>query len=135
MRVVIDASVALKWVSDEAESEAALALRGEDLIAPALWLAEAANALWRRSRLGDITAHEASSCLSELLNAPVASLAMEPYLDQALKLATQIGHPVCDCVYLALALHHDTHVVTADQRFVSVAGREGFGGCVRLLAA
>jgi predicted nucleic acid-binding protein len=38
VRVVIDASVALKWVLDEAESEAALALRGEDLIAPALWL-------------------------------------------------------------------------------------------------
>ena len=87
MRVVIDASVALKWVLDEAESEAALALRGEDLIAPTLWLAEAANALWRKSRIGDITEDEASSRLSELLNAPVASLAMEPYLDRALKLA------------------------------------------------
>jgi predicted nucleic acid-binding protein len=133
VRVVIDASVALKWVLDEAESEAALALRGEDLIAPALWLAEAANALWRRSRLGEITAHEASARLSELLNAPVASLAMEPYLDRALKLATQTGHPVYDCVYLAVALHHDTHVVTADRRFVSAAGREGFAGRVRHL--
>jgi predicted nucleic acid-binding protein len=134
VRVVVDASVALKWVLDEAESEAALALRGEDLIAPALWLAEAANALWRRSRIGDISAQEASPRLSELLNAPVASLAMEPYLDRALKLATQTGHPVYDCVYLALALYHDTHVVTADRRFVSAAGREGFAGRVRLLA-
>jgi predicted nucleic acid-binding protein len=134
VRVVVDASVALKWVLDEAESEAALALRGEDLIAPALWLAEAANALWRRSRIGDISADEASSRLSELLNAPIASLAMEPYLDRALKLATQRGHPVYDCVYLAVALHHDTHVVTADRRFVSAAGREGFAGRVRLLA-
>jgi predicted nucleic acid-binding protein len=134
VRLVVDASVALKWVLDEAESEAALALRGEDLIAPALWLAEAANALLRRSRIGDITTDEASSRLSELLNAPVASLAMEPFLDRALQLATQTGHPVYDCVYLAVALHHDTHVVTADQRFVSAAGREGFAGRVRLLA-
>ena len=134
MKYVLDSSVALKWVLDEAESEAALALRGEDLIAPALWLAEAANALWRRSRIGDISADEASSRLSELLNAPIASLAMEPYLDRALKLATQRGHPVYDCVYLAVALHHDTHVVTADRRFVSAAGREGFAGRVRLLA-
>lgn len=119
---------------DEAESKAALALRGEDLIAPALWLAEAANALWLRSRIGDISAQEASSRLSELLNAPVASLAVEPYLNRALKLATQTGHPVYDCVYLPLALHHDTRVVTADQRFVSAAGREGFAGRVRLLA-
>src|SRR5205814_8140827 len=120
---VVDASVALEWVFDEPDSEAAVALRNEDLIAPVLWLVEAANALWRRMRIGEVTAREAVECLSELANAPVASLAMEPYLDRALELATEIGHPVYDCVYLALALHHDTHVVTADRRFASVAGR------------
>jgi predicted nucleic acid-binding protein len=135
VRVVVDASVALKWVFDEPESEAAVALRDEDLIAPVLWLVEAANALWRRIRIGDVTTREAVECFSELANAPVASLAMEPYLDRALELATEIGHPVYDCVYLALALHHDTHVVTADQRFASVAGREGFAGRVQLLTA
>jgi predicted nucleic acid-binding protein len=135
VRVVVDASVALKWVFDEPESEAAVALRNEDLIAPVLWLVEAANALWRRMRIGEVTAREAAACLSELANAPVASLAMEPYLDRALELATEIGHPVYDCVYLALALHHDTHVVTADRRFASVARQEGFAGSVQLLTA
>jgi predicted nucleic acid-binding protein len=132
VRVVVDASVALKWVFDEPESEAAVALRNVDLIAPVLWLVEAANALWRRMRIGEVTAREAVECLSELANAPVASLAMEPYLDRALELATEIGHPVYDCVP-PLALHHDTHVVTADRRFASVAGREGFAGRVQLL--
>jgi predicted nucleic acid-binding protein len=135
VRVVIDASLALKWVLDEPESEAAVALRGEDLLAPALWLAEAANALWRRSRIGDITADEAGSYLSELMNAPVASLAVEPYLEAALALATEIGHPVYDCLYLALALRHETHVVTADRRFANAASRlAGLPDRVRLLA-
>jgi predicted nucleic acid-binding protein len=135
LRVVLDASVALKWVLDEPESDAALALRGEDLIAPALWLAEAANALWRRSRIGDITADDARTRLSELLNGPIASLAMEPYLGEALRLATETGHPVYDCTYLAVALRHDTHVVTADKRFASAADREGLAGRVQLLTA
>jgi predicted nucleic acid-binding protein len=135
LRVVVDASVALKWVLDEPESDAALALRGEDLIAPDLWLAEAANALWRRSRIGDITADDARTRLSELLNGPVASLAMEPYLGEALRLATETGHPVYDCMYLAVALRHDTHVVTADKRFASATDREGLAGRVRLLTA
>ena len=134
MRVVVDASVALKWVFDEPESEAAVALRAEDLVAPALWLAEAANALWRRSCVGDITPDEASSLLFELHNAPVASLAMEPHLDRALKLATEIGHPVYDCIYLALAVHHDTHVVTADRRFAAAATAAGLTDRVRLLS-
>jgi len=99
----------------------------------ALWLTEAANALWRRARTGDITIDEAAERFSELLNAPVASLAMEPYLDRALKLAMEIDHPVYDCVYLALALHHDTHLVTADRRFASVSGISLMTDRVRLL--
>lgn len=134
MRIVVDASVALKWIFDEPESEAAVALRGEDLIAPAIWLAEAANVLWRRARIGDITADEASSRLSELLNAPVASLAMEPQLEQALKLAMGIGHPVYDCLYLAVALHHQTHLATADRRFAAAASVAGLADRVRLLS-
>ena len=98
-----------------------------------MWLAEAANALWRRARIGEITTDEASSRLSELLKAPVASLPIAPYLERALALAMEIGHPVYDRIYLAVALHHGTHVVTADRRFVSAASQPGIEGRVRLL--
>src|SRR6266852_1575855 len=132
--VVIDASVAVKWVLSEAGSDAADALLDQDLMAPVLWLAEAANVLWRKARTGDISAEQASARLSELMNAPVASLPMEPYLERALKLATEIGHPVYDCIYLALALQHQTHVVTADHRFAAAASTPALAGGVRLLA-
>jgi predicted nucleic acid-binding protein len=133
VRIVVDASVALKWVLDEPASEAAVALRDQELIAPALWLAEAANALWRHARTGEISDDEAAVYFSELLQAPLASLPIEPYLEPALKLATQIGHPVYDCIYLALALQHQTHVVTADHRFASAANTPALAGRVRLL--
>ena len=135
MSVVIDASVALKWVLDEPGSEAAVTLRDQELVAPALWLAEAVNALWRRARIGEITDDEAASRFSELMNAPVASIAIEPHLEAALKLATEIGHPVYDCIYLALALHRRTHVVTADRRFASAASTPARAGSVRLLTS
>jgi predicted nucleic acid-binding protein len=134
MRVVIDASVAVKWVIGETGSDAADALLDQDLVAPVLWLAEAANALWRRARIGEITAEQANARLSELRRAPVASLPIEPHLAQALKLAIEIGHPVYDCIYLALALQHHTHVVTADRRFASAASTPDLAGSVRLLA-
>jgi predicted nucleic acid-binding protein len=132
--VVVDASVALKWVLDEPGTKAALALREEQLIAPALWLAEAANALWRHVRLGEITAEQALARMSELGNAPVASLAIEPHVPLALKLATEIAHPVYDCIYLALALYHEAELVTDDRRFAAAAAtRPELGRCVRLL--
>jgi len=133
VRIVIDSSVALKWVLDEPGSEAAVALRDQELIAPALWLAEAANALWRHVRIGEISDDEAAAYFSELLKAPVASLPIEPHLEQALTLAVEIGHPVYDCIYLALALQYQTHVVTADRRFVAAASTPALAGRVRLL--
>jgi predicted nucleic acid-binding protein len=133
MRIVIDASVAVKWVLGETGSEAADALLDQDLMAPVIWLAEATNALRRRARIGDITAEQANARLSVLLNAPVASLPIEPDLERALGLAMEIGHPVYDCLYLAVALRHDTHIVTADRRFASAASRPGLAGRVRML--
>ena len=73
--IVVDASVAVKWVLDEPDSAAAVALRDEELIAPVLWLAEASNVLWRRVRISEVTADEARGLLSELMDAPVASRA------------------------------------------------------------
>jgi predicted nucleic acid-binding protein len=132
--IVIDASVAVKWVLSETGSDAADALLDQDLMAPVLWLAEAANVLWRRARTGEITAQQANARLSELLKAPVASLPIEPHFERALGLAMEIGHPVYDCIYLALALYHDTQVVTADRRFASVASVSGLADRVRLLS-
>ena len=58
--------------------------------------------------------------------AVLSGTSMEPHLERALSLAVEIGHPIYDCVYLALALHHETHVVTADRRFAAAAPA---GGC------
>ena len=135
MRIVVDASVAVKWVVNEPRTEAALALRDEELIAPALWLAEAANALWRHVRLGELNRNQALARLSELETAPVASLPIEPHVAKALELATEADHPVYDCVYLALALHQQARVVTDDRRFLAAAWRLNLGERVRLLGS
>lgn len=135
MSIVIDASVALKWLFDEPGRDAALALRSERLIAPAVWLAEAANAIWRHVRLGEATAAEALGWMEELVHAPLTTVAIEPLVSSALQLATEIFHPVYDCLYLALALQRDTHVVTDDRRFAAAANaRPALAARVQVLA-
>ena len=123
MTVVIDASVALKWVLAEEGSDAADALlEVDDLVAPSLWQLEVANALWRRVVRGELSSPEADERLTALLSAPVATVPLEEVLAAAFRLAGDLNHPVYDCLYLALALREDTHVVTADRRFVAAAG-------------
>ena len=136
MSVVIDASVALKWVLDEPGKEAADALLDEDLIAPALWLLEAANALWRRTQRAEISAEEAKERLTELYNAPVTTTTIEHDLLAAADLASVLGHPVYDCLYLAMAIRENTYVITADSRFHAAIDRSPtLKGVVRLLGA
>jgi predicted nucleic acid-binding protein len=131
--IVIDASVAVKWIVPEAGSDAAAALRDEELVAPVLWLAEAGNALWRMVRNGEFAADEAHARLLGLLNAPVVAAPIEPHIGSALRLATELGHPIYDCLYLAVAVQFDTDVVTADRRFVEAVTRSRYAGRVRLL--
>ena len=135
MRIVVDASVALKWVLNEPDSDTALALREHELVAPALWLAEAANALWRAERVGQLTAGEAVGLLADLASAPIAAFPMDRYLDSSLRLAMELRHPVYDCIYLALAIQHGTHVITADRRFAALGDRAEMAGRVRLLGS
>jgi predicted nucleic acid-binding protein len=131
--VVVDASVAIKWVLNERGTAAALELRAEVLIAPSLWLAEAANALWKHVRLGELDVEEALTRMRDLAAAPVAAFPVEPHVERSLELAAQLQHPVYDCFYLVLALQHDTYVVTDDRRFVRAANRPDLAGRVRLL--
>ena len=134
MSVVIDASVALKWVLDEPGKEAADALLEEELIAPSLWLLEGANALWRRTQRGEISGEEAKERLSELYNAPVTTTTIEDDLLAAADLANVLGHPVYDCLYLAMAIRENTYVVTADSRFHAAVDRSPtLKGAVRML--
>jgi predicted nucleic acid-binding protein len=134
MTVVIDASVALKWVLDEPGQAAADALLDEELIAPGLWLIEAANALWRRTRRGEISGQEARERLISLRSAPVATSEEPDDLLAAVDLANQLDHPVYDCLYLAVALREEASVVTADERFHAVVERSStLAGRVRLL--
>jgi predicted nucleic acid-binding protein len=52
MTLVVDASVGLKWVLDEPDSDLAkaLAVGDETLLVPDFWLNEACNVLWLQVR-------------------------------------------------------------------------------------
>lgn len=133
MTIVIDASVAVKWVLNEPRAAAAAALLAEELTAPEHWLAEAANALWRHVRLNELSAEEALLRIKELHSAPVAAVPIEADVVRALALGIELRHPVYDCLYLALAERQDTYVVTDDRRFFAAARAVDLENRLRLL--
>lgn len=133
--IVVDASVALKWVFDEEYGDEAAALRmGADVpIAPTLMLIEAGNALWRRVGRGELTADEAAERLIVLKGLPVGYIEEQALVVPALALAGALQHPVYDCIYLALALRHDIRLATADLRFARKLIDQGHGDRLLLI--
>lgn len=117
---VVDASVAVKWIVNESGSATAVTVLDADIarIAPDLLFAEASNALWAMHRRGDFTRADYRDAVQVLRTAPVAvPVAMRRLAPAAAALAADLGHPVYDCFYLALALSEQFPVLTADSRF------------------
>jgi len=121
--LIIDASVAVKWVVEEKLSGAARSLAGRSLHPPDLLYIECANILWKKAVKGDVTLKLASRALKELQTSPVTIAASGPLLERALMLAGELRHPVSDCIYLALAEERKMPLVTADQRLAQVVVR------------
>jgi predicted nucleic acid-binding protein len=132
---VVDASVAIKWVVEEEGSDRARLLASAKLEAPDLLPIECANILWRKVRLGDLRGEEAAERLALLLRSPVTLIGSRELLDAALRLSLDLGHPVYDCVYLALAIRDGMPLLTADRRLANTAGkRKKVASHIRLLA-
>jgi predicted nucleic acid-binding protein len=134
--IVIDASVALKWVVDEDGSQAARNLvMSETLVAPDLLFAECANALWVMARRKLISRSNATVAFAAIEAAPVRVVPLRAHAVAAQAIAFDLDQPVYDCLYLAVALAERAILVTADAGFVRAASANAtFRSAVKSLA-
>ena len=118
MKLVVDASVAVKWFTTEewTEESRRLLAAGIDRHAPDLILAETANVLWKKARRGEIeNPHRYFREVANLPDVLVLHRSQELFV-RASAIALELDHPVYDCIYLACAEVEGAPLVTADQR-------------------
>jgi predicted nucleic acid-binding protein len=122
--IVVDASVAAKWLLPEVGSEAALELisSAELLFAPSLIRIEVLAAITRSVRMEVATAGESlTRCEKWLRYLDEGTITLLPdtvLLAEAVQLAIKVRHPLQDCLYLAAAQSMDARLITADRPFV-----------------
>jgi predicted nucleic acid-binding protein len=115
--IVFDASVGLKRVLVEADSDKALAIQVE-LIAPDIFPIECSHALVRAERKGVIQVGEAELLLGMVMTDLPRLYPSLPLLPRAVELASKLRKGVYDCLYVALAEREGCDFVTADERLI-----------------
>lgn len=123
--LVIDASVAVKWLLAEDRSTEAQRLLDLDveLIAPTSILYEVFHALWDAARTGRLPSNRLSEFI-DVVPAPFTALVpMEQLYAAAAGMAQSWRHPIYDCAYIALAQREHADLVTADERMLGIARR------------
>ena len=135
MTLVVDASVAVKWLLPEALHEEAIALldRESVFLAPALIVAEVGNTAWKKVQRGEIDVATAERLASAICSGLPILTRAEPLAARALEIALQLRHPIYDCFYLACAEHADAEIVTADKRFYRVVAQSEYAQRISFL--
>lgn len=125
--LVVDASVAVKWLVLEDMSDVARELyaAGDHLVAPRLITTEIANALARKAMQGMLTRHEARYHFSSLPQFLPDLMDIDELIEPAFENACAFRHPIYDLIYLEAARKVDAQLITADRRFTDkVAGTD-----------
>lgn len=120
-RVVVDASVAAKWLLPERGSDSAVRLLepgGPALHVPELFDAELGNMLWKRVRRNELAAADAAALVPLVCGIPAKRHRHDALLEGALALALDLSITVYDALYVALAVALNAPLATFDRWLV-----------------
>jgi len=135
MALVVDASVAVRWLLDLEGADRADAILQSDerLIAPDLLISEISSAVWKSVVFASTSADTAATAVgraAEFFDEIVSSLVLK---DHALQIAIELRHAVYDCFYLSLAEQRDCQMVTADERLIARCARSPYAKRIKPL--
>jgi predicted nucleic acid-binding protein len=124
MKYVLDVSVAVRWVIPNQLTPKALRLRGDyenkihELVAPDIFIAEAANALTKAERQKLIAVGQSTPLHTKITTSLPDLHSHFPLVARALAISSQTRSSFYDCLYVALAERERCELVTADEKLV-----------------
>lgn len=137
MNLVIDASVAVKWIVAEEHEDAAEALlrHGDRRIAPDFLVVEVGNVLRSKIMNGLVDTSQARLGLRFIRESIDQFVSDGVLVDRALEIAADLNHAIYDCLYVACAEHTQGQLITADRRLMRKLESSPYQGIVRALAS
>lgn len=129
-KLVVDASVCLKWVFEEEDSEKARFLLKQQeknkllLLAPQLWEYEIVNGFASAVLRKKVPYQKANKLLKLVLEANLKVISMTDLLMQCLENAKKYQISAYDSAYVTLAAENGIVLISADDRLVEKVGNK-----------
>jgi len=131
-RLVLDASVAVAWCFEDESSPLTerildLLSAGTEVLIPAIWPLEVANALLVAERRKRITTAKVTALLQRIAKLPIVVEALQPHraFEHILSVARQHQLTEYDAAYVELALREALPLATLDDRLRRAARSAG----------
>ena len=124
-KLVVDASVAIKWFVHEPLSVEARRILDDyqagtlSMLAPDLIYAEVGNIVWKKHIFQGLEADDAKTIVDEFRKLVITVTATADLLDDAYSLAVGHRRSVYDSLYLALTVRENCQFVTADEKLAN----------------
>jgi predicted nucleic acid-binding protein len=126
--IVVDASLAVKWFLPEqgADAAAQILLSNALITGPDMLAVEVFATLVRGANMVKSNRPDVESAIRRfqmmISMGEVQLVRSAPHnIEHAASLALNLGHPLKDCIYLALAMELECELVTCDARFAAKA--------------
>lgn len=128
MILVVDVSIAIKWLVAEPGDKlaGALLLNFPATRAPDFVAVEVGNVLWKKVRRAELSVHQAEQALASLPQFFDELFPARRLVGRALQISLEIDHPIYDCLYLACAEENSAKLATVDTRLMNKCANTPF---------
>ncbi len=114
-KVVVDATVVMKWYFPEIYSKESLELLDKfEVCTVDVVVSQVATALWKRVRTGEVKAHESKRIVKNLVRLPIKFAPADSLAHNAMELSSYSTRTFNESLFFVLALQEKTKLVTAD---------------------
>lgn len=115
-KLVVDASVAIKWYVPEVYSKESIRLLNPsfELHVPDLLFSEIGNILWKHRMRGELSHEKSTTIIAAISTVFFSIAASQTFMLDALDIAYKYRWTFYDSIYIALAKEQNCRFVTAD---------------------
>lgn len=123
MNIVIDASASVGIVLGVTDTGIFTPLLEEAnlVVAPDLYVAEVANAIWKYRKADLVSMARCQQALEQAVSLPDRFDSSATLYIEAFALACRHQHPIYDALYLVLARRNNASILTLDRRLAALA--------------